>query len=57
MFNARTTLLGVLRYLRHHPEEVIRQLRNAAQFRLGVPIAALQWLVHEFEAGGVGQGT
>jgi hypothetical protein len=54
MFNARTTLLAVLRYFWHHPEEVIRQLKNAARLRLGVPIAALQWLVYEFEADGRG---
>jgi hypothetical protein len=30
-------------YLFQHPDELLRLLRNAALFRLGVPIAALRW--------------
>jgi hypothetical protein len=30
-------------YLFQHPDELIRLLRNAALFKLGVPIAALRW--------------
>ena len=31
-------------YLRQHPEELLRVLRNAIALRFGVPIAALRWL-------------
>jgi hypothetical protein len=34
-------------YLRRHPEELARFLRNAVGLRLGVPIAALEWLARE----------
>jgi len=30
-------------YLFQHPDELIRLLRNAALFKLGVPLAALRW--------------
>jgi len=31
-------------YLRQHPEELLRVLRNAIALRFGLPIAALRWL-------------
>jgi hypothetical protein len=31
-------------YLREHPEELLRVLRNALALRFGVPIAGLRWL-------------
>jgi hypothetical protein len=34
-------------YLRRHPEEVLRAAKNAATFKLGVPVKALLWLVRE----------
>ncbi len=37
-------------YLRQHPEELLRALRNAVAFRFGLPIAALRWLLGQ--AGG-----
>lgn len=40
------------RYLRTHPQEVSRTLRNALGLRFGVPMAALQWLGAQAEAGG-----
>ena len=31
-------------YLKQHPDEIVRALRNAAGLRLGVPLEALRWL-------------
>ncbi len=31
-------------YLKQHPDEIVRALRNAAGLRVGVPLAALRWL-------------
>lgn len=39
-------------YLRHHPEELVRLLRNALGLRFGVPIAALQWMAAQAGDGG-----
>ena len=33
-----------INYLREHPEELLRVLRNALALRFGVPIAGLRWL-------------
>ncbi len=35
---------AVFSYLRAHPEELLRALRNAIALRFGLPIAALRWL-------------
>jgi hypothetical protein len=35
---------AVLSYVRAHPEELLRALRNALALRFGVPIVALRWL-------------
>jgi hypothetical protein len=32
-------------YLRHHPEELVRVVRGVAALRVGVPLAALRWLL------------
>ncbi len=43
--NARDALLNAAAsYLRTHPEELTRVLRNALGLRFGVPIAGLRWL-------------
>jgi len=34
----------LITYLREHPEELLRVLRNALALRFGVPIAGLRWL-------------
>ncbi len=34
-------------YLKSHPEEVLRAARNAASLKLGLPLAAVRWLVRE----------
>lgn len=34
-------------YLKRHPEEVLRAAKNAATFKLGVPVSALVWLLRE----------
>ncbi|HET9958867.1 MAG TPA: hypothetical protein VFQ61_30455 [Polyangiaceae bacterium] len=39
-----SVLEAAFAYVRQHPEEVIRVLRNAAGLRFGVPMAALRWL-------------
>ena len=38
-------LEAATRYLRRHPEELVRLLKNAVGLRLGVPIDGLRWLV------------
>jgi hypothetical protein len=35
---------AIFSYLRAHPEELLRTLRNAVALRFGLPIAALRWL-------------
>jgi hypothetical protein len=37
-------------YLRQHPEELLRVLRNAAGLRFGVPIAGLRFLVRRLKS-------
>jgi hypothetical protein len=34
-------------YLKRHPEELLRAVRNAAAFKIGVPVRALSWLAKE----------
>lgn len=50
MIDTKQALLGSIRYLRQHPEEILRQLKNGSRLRFGLPLAALQWLVAELEA-------
>jgi len=50
MIDPKSILLASAHYLRRHPEEIIRQLRNAVRLRFGIPVAALQWLANEFES-------
>lgn len=48
MFDPITALLASVGYLRRHPGEILRSLRNAARLRFGIPVVALQWLATEF---------
>ncbi|MCX4240072.1 hypothetical protein [Paraliomyxa miuraensis] len=51
--NARDALLhAASSYLRAHPEELTRILRNALGLRFGVPIAGLRWLAGQAGDGG-----
>lgn len=38
---------AVGQYLRKHPEEVVRAAKNAASLKLGVPLAAVRWVIRE----------
>jgi len=50
---ARQALLqAATNYLRSHPEELARILRNAMGLRVGVPIASLRWLASRGGEGG-----
>ena len=49
---ARQALLeAAASYLRSHPQEIVRVLRNALGLRFGVPIATLRWLADNGEGG------
>lgn len=43
---ARPFLEAVFGYLKEHPEELVRALKNTLALRFGVPIPALRWLAH-----------
>ncbi|HLV66509.1 MAG TPA: hypothetical protein VKY73_11885 [Polyangiaceae bacterium] len=44
MYEVRALLEAVFGYLKDHPEEPLRVLRNAVALRFGLPIAALRWV-------------
>lgn len=44
METVRPAVEAVVAYLKEHPEELLRVLRNALALRFGVPIPALRWL-------------
>ncbi|MEM8608710.1 MAG: hypothetical protein AAGF92_16515 [Myxococcota bacterium] len=46
------TVDAVRAYLRSHPEEIGRAVRNALGLRFGVPLAALRWLGAQAERAG-----
>lgn len=49
---ARQALLeAAASYLRSHPQEIVRVLRNALGLRFGVPIATLRWLADNGDSG------
>ena len=51
--NARDAVLkAASTYLRNHPEELSRIIRNAMGLRFGVPIAGLRWLASNGGDGG-----
>jgi hypothetical protein len=44
-------LTATRRYLRSHPEEFSRLIRNAIGLRFGVPLAAFRWLAAQLASG------
>ena len=44
MAEIKPVLDAVFSYVKAHPEELLRALRNALALRFGVPIVALRWL-------------
>ena len=50
MFDLKAALIAVVGYLRRHPEEILRYLRNATRLKFGIPVVALQWLATELES-------
>ncbi len=50
MLDPKAALVAGLRYLRRHPDEILRYLRNVPRLRFGIPVAALQWLANELES-------
>ena len=54
MIDPKQALLASVRYLRQHPEEILRQLKNSSRLRFGLPVAALQWIATEFESNSTG---
>ncbi len=44
MAEIRPVVDAIFSYVKAHPEELLRALRNALALRFGVPIAALRWL-------------
>ena len=44
MAEIKPVVEAVFSYLKAHPEELLRALRNALALRFGVPIVALRWL-------------
>jgi hypothetical protein len=51
MRGRQALLEAASRYLRTHPDEVMRMIRNAIGLRFGVPIAGLRWLAANNEGG------
>lgn len=47
----RPVIEAAFGYLKEHPEELARVLKNAAGLRFGLPIAALRWLAGRAPAG------
>lgn len=45
MLEKKNVLLGLTAYLREHPEELLRAVRQARHLRFGVPLLALKWLI------------
>lgn len=52
MSMAQAALDAARGYLRNHPEEIGRAMRNALGLRIGVPIVALRWLGKQVEKTG-----
>ena len=50
MFDSKAALIASVRYLRRHPEEILRYLWSASRLRFGIPVVALQWLATELES-------
>ena len=54
MLDPKAALVAGIRYLRRHPDEILRYLRNVPRLRFGIPIVALQWLAKELESASSG---
>ena len=52
MIARQAVLQAVTAYLRNHPEELSRIVRNAIGLRFGVPVAGLRWLASRGGGGG-----
>ncbi len=52
MGTATDAIQAARSYLREHPEEISRAMRNATTLRFGVPIVALRWLAKQAEKSG-----
>jgi hypothetical protein len=52
MLGRQAVLQAATSYLRSHPEELTRVLRNALGLRFGVPIAGLRWLAGQGDGEG-----
>jgi hypothetical protein len=52
MLDLKNMLVGCAAYLREHPQEILRAARKARHLRLGVPVAALRWLLMQIEGPG-----
>ncbi|MEM6991545.1 MAG: hypothetical protein AAF721_13635 [Myxococcota bacterium] len=52
MIGREAVLQAVTSYLRNHPEELSRIVRNAMGLRFGVPIAGLRWLAAQGDGKG-----
>jgi len=52
MLGRQAVIDAATAYLRNHPEELSRVLRNALGLRFGIPIAGLRWLASQGSGGG-----
>jgi len=48
MIDPRQALRAGVNYLRRHPEEFLRQVRNGSKLTFGLPVVALQWFATNF---------
>lgn len=48
MPDPKAVLFATASYLKSHPAEILRSLRDMRHLRLGVPLAAIRWLAREF---------
>lgn len=49
MSDKRALLAAAGRYLKEHPDEILRAARNAVALRFGLPLDALRWLVGQMQ--------
>src|SRR5690606_33558088 len=52
MANAQAAIEAARNYLRNHPDEIPRAIRNALGLRVGGPLEALRWLANQAEKTG-----
>jgi hypothetical protein len=51
MLDRKAMLESAGNYLRRHPEELVRVIKNAVGMRFGVPLDALRWLAAQSKGG------